>query len=87
MTSVERIVDYGNLSPETDFHSYNDQVKCLAGSISFNNVWLRYAQEEAYVLKDLSFHIQEKEKVCFSCNWYWEIIMFIFIHLYERCDH
>ena len=65
MTSVERIVDYGSLTPEADLHGLKEPVKDLSGSISFSNVWLRYAQEEAYVLKDLSFHIQEKEKVCF----------------------
>ena len=63
MTSVERIVDYGSLTPEADLHGLKEPVKDLSGSISFSNVWLRYAQEEAYVLRDLSFHIHEKEKV------------------------
>ena len=66
MTSVERIVEYGSLRPEADFHSVKDSVITLAGSITFKNVWLRYAEEEPYVLKDLSFSIEEKEKVCFS---------------------
>ena len=64
MTSVERIVDYGTLSPEADFHGQKDSVNSLAGSIRFRNVWLRYAEKEPYVLKDISFSIQEKEKVC-----------------------
>ena len=63
MTSVERIVEYGTLSPEEEFHGLEDSVNSFAGSISFRNVWLRYAEKEPYVLKDLSFSIQEKEKV------------------------
>ena len=64
MTSVERIVDYSTLSPEAGFHGLKDSVNSFAGSISFRNVWLRYAEKEPYVLKDISFSIQEKEKVC-----------------------
>ena len=66
MTSVERVVGYGSLRPEADFHSLKDSEKTLAGPITFNNVWLRYAEEEPYVLKGLSFIIREKEKVCMS---------------------
>ena len=64
MTSVERIVDYSTLSPEAGFHGLKDSVNSFAGSISFRNVWLRYAEKEPFVIKDLSFSIQEKEKVC-----------------------
>ena len=64
MTSVERIVDYGNLSPEADYHGLKESVNSFAGSISFRNVWLRYDEKEPYVLKDVTFHIQEREKVC-----------------------
>ena len=63
MTSVERIVEYSTLNPEEEFHGLKDSVNSFAGSISFKNVWLRYAEKEPYVLKDLSFSIQEKEKV------------------------
>ena len=63
MTSVERIVDYCNLNPEADFHGLKDPVNFFDGSISFRNVWLKYAEEEPYILKDLSFSIQEKERV------------------------
>ena len=63
LTSVERIVDYCNLRPEADFHVLKDPINLLDGSISFRNVWLKYAEEEPYVLKDLSFSIQEKERV------------------------
>ena len=63
MTSVERILEYGSLKPEADFHGLNSPVDSLAGSISFKNVWLRYAEDHVYILKDLSFHIEEKEKV------------------------
>ena len=68
MTSVERIVEYGSLKPEADFHGLNGPVDSLAGSICFKNVWLRYAEDQVYILKDLSFHIQEKEKVCIFIN-------------------
>ena len=64
MTSVERIIDYGNLSPEAEFHGLADSVNSFDSSISFRNVRLRYAEKEPYVLKDLTFSIQEKEKVC-----------------------
>ena len=38
MTSVERIVDYGSLSPEADFHGLKDPVNFLDGSIRFRKV-------------------------------------------------
>ena len=63
MTSTERIVEYGSLQPEADLHGLDGPVDTLAGNICFKNVWLRYAEDEVYVLKNLSFNIQEKEKV------------------------
>ena len=63
MTSIERIVEYGNLNPEADLHTLSEPVDKLVGSITFQNVWLRYADNQDYVLKDLSFKIEEQEKV------------------------
>ena len=63
MTSIERIVEYGNLKPEADLHTLSEPVDKLVGSITFQNVWLRYADNQDYVLKDLSFKIEEQEKV------------------------
>ena len=64
MTSIERIVEYGNLKPEADLHTLSEPpVDKLVGPITFKNVWLRYADNQNYVLKDLSFKIEEQEKV------------------------
>ena len=63
MTSIERIVEYGNLKPEADLHTLSEPVDKLVGSITFKNVWLRYADNQDYVLKDLSFKIEKQEKV------------------------
>ena len=64
MTSVERIVEFGSLEPEADLHTLSETIDKLEGSITFKNVWLRYANNQDYVLKDLSFKIEEQEKVC-----------------------
>ena len=64
MTSVERIVEFGSLEPEADLHTLSETKHKLEGSITFKNVWLRYANNQDYVLKDLSFKIEEQEKVC-----------------------
>ena len=63
MTSIERIEEYGNLRPEADLHTLSEPVNKLRGSITFKNVWLRYADNQNYVLKDLSFKIEKQEKV------------------------
>lgn len=64
MTAVERIVEYTELVPEPiesgetpkgDWPKY--------GKIEFRHVFLRYSEEDPYVLKDLNFTILNKEKV------------------------
>lgn len=35
----------------------------LGGSLQFEHVWLKYAEDGKYVLKDISFTISEEEKV------------------------
>ena len=67
MTSVERIVEYGTLEPEAylkESEDTNDKLNdMLKGPIAFEHVWLRYAKDEEYVLKDISFTLHDKEKV------------------------
>ena len=64
MTSVERIVEYGALKPEAYLDNTDGQlVHELGGKLELEHVWLRYAEEEKYVLKDISFTIYTKEKV------------------------
>ena len=64
MTSVERILEYGALRQEAYLKDicgpFNNK---LQGQIKFEHVWLRYTDDEDYVLKDISFTIDEKEKV------------------------
>jgi ABC-type multidrug transport system fused ATPase/permease subunit len=64
MTSVERILEYGKLTQETNKTSkvsITDKEK--RGDIVFKDVWLRYAATEPYVLKGIDFSITAKEKV------------------------
>jgi ATP-binding cassette subfamily C (CFTR/MRP) protein 4 len=67
MTSVERILEYGQLDSEAPLDSMkNDKFKCHSkGAIEFRNVWLKYAKTENYIFKDMSFVIDYNEKV--SC--------------------
>ena len=63
MTSVERIVEYGALKPEAYLDNTDGQmVHELGGKLELEHVWLRYAEDEKYVLKDISFTIDTKEK-------------------------
>ena len=64
MTSVERIVEYGALKPEAYLDDADGQlIHKLEGKLEFEHVWLRYEEDEKYVLKDISFTIDMKEKV------------------------
>ena len=64
MTSVERIVEYGALKPEAYLDNTDGQlVHELGGKLELEHVWLRYAEDEKYVLKDISFTIDTKAKV------------------------
>ena len=64
MTSVERILEYGALKQEAYLKDICGPFNIiLQGQIKFEHVWLRYADDEDYVLKDISFTIDEKEKV------------------------
>ena len=72
MTSVERICEYRELEQEakahTDVRPSSDWP--TQGHISMKNVSLHYVNvqegDTQDALKDVSFDIQPKEKVCFS---------------------
>lgn len=69
MTSVERVVEYTKLpserSLETEPHILKTLPKTWAhgGTIKFKNVSLKYSEGGDYVLHNLSFEINEKEKI------------------------
>lgn len=64
MTSVERIVEYTKISPETENVIVTPPQSWPAtGNIDFQSVFMRYAPEEPNVLKNLTFTIRSGEKV------------------------
>ena len=70
MTSVERVLEYGRIQSEADLvvqdHAEREKVKDWPGEdsvLEFRDVWLRYAEEDKYVLKGLDFKTKPKEKV------------------------
>lgn len=64
MTSVERVQEYTEITPEKD-----ETTKSLSrfwpegGTIKFVKMCLRYASGDPYVLKDLNLEIKSNEKV------------------------
>ena len=65
MTSVERVMSYAQLTSEPGYATNElppDSWPSL-GSLSLQDVSLRYADNFPRVLKDVSLHIQAKEKV------------------------
>lgn len=64
MTSVERIQEYTNITPEID-EKVMDLPKTWPeeGKIQFDKLSLKYSPYDPYVLKGLSFEIKPKEKV------------------------
>jgi ATP-binding cassette subfamily C (CFTR/MRP) protein 4 len=74
MTSVERILEYGNLDQDiilqsTDKAASNGDLD-RKGEIIFKNVWLKCAADHPYVLKGLNFSIAAGEKVSNICILY-----------------
>ncbi len=65
MVSVERILQYGKLTPEAAEHTDNILPPNWPkeGIILFDNVSLSYDTEYEPALKDVSFMINSKEKV------------------------
>ena len=64
MTSVERVVEYTKLQPESDEVTKQTPKEWPAyGKIKFNCVSLRYSPHDPWVLRKLTFDIRAKEKV------------------------
>ena len=66
MTSVERVMEYGELSPEADLqrkNSSNQDETFYEGKITFDQVSLRYDAESKLVLKHVSFQTKACEKI------------------------
>ncbi len=65
MTSVERVLEYGELKPEAALTSPEDDKLLLNGKVvfQFRDVSLSYSEDEPNVLKRLSFNIIQGEKV------------------------
>ncbi|KAK4879109.1 hypothetical protein RN001_007255 [Aquatica leii] len=67
MISVERVLEYGAIKPEPQLET-SGQITPPAfwpehGKIIFTNVCLKYSDTDPYVLKNLNFTIEPKEKV------------------------
>ena len=77
MVSVERVLEYINLPPESTTNIIPPPKWPQKGVISFRNASLKYGKRNRPVLKDLNFTITEKEKVSkFS---YHDIFCFSFL--------
>ncbi|KAL1513309.1 hypothetical protein ABEB36_002731 [Hypothenemus hampei] len=63
MTAVERLKEYANVEQEEDLNVSKSQNWPSNGAIQFKNVNLRYAQTEPYVLKNINFKIESKQKI------------------------
>lgn len=64
MTAVERIEEYVNVAPETDEKAKESRKSWPEeGHIKFNNLCLRYSQDDPYVLDNINFDVEPKEKV------------------------
>ena len=63
MVSVERVLEYKNLSPESTTSSIPPPNWPQRGVISFRNASLKYPQKDQPALRDLFFTIREREKV------------------------
>lgn len=66
MTSVERVIEYANLSSERSLETDEKTLESMPkqwpnrGLIKFNNISLKYSEEFEYVLRNLSFTLHEK---------------------------
>ena len=78
MTSVERVLEYGRLPSEAELVREDTTTKetketkeeklgsdwpRTEATLVFENVWLKYAEDEKYVLRGLDFETAPKEKV------------------------
>ncbi|ENN79278.1 hypothetical protein YQE_04278, partial [Dendroctonus ponderosae] len=65
MTSVERVLEYTKLEsePERELTNPVPVEWPKKGQVKFENVQLRYSESEPYVLKNLNFSVEPKEKI------------------------
>jgi hypothetical protein len=66
MTSVERVIEYVDLTaeePSLDSHLLTLPVQWPIGRITFDNLSFRYSSTSPWVLNDLSLSIEPNEKV------------------------
>ncbi|KAJ8929218.1 hypothetical protein NQ314_018097 [Rhamnusium bicolor] len=64
MTSVERIQEYTEVTPEKDEKTKDPpRLWPEKGNIKFDRMCLRYSPEDSYVLNNLTFEIKSNEKV------------------------
>ncbi len=62
--SAEKIFSIMDMEPEIQDSEEAIELESLRGEIEFKNVWFAYEDEE-WILKDVSFHINAKETVAF----------------------
>lgn len=67
MTSVERVLDYTNIEKEPDLESAPDKKPAPTwpskGAIEFDHLYMKYAENQPPVLKDLHFKIEPTHKI------------------------
>merc|ERR1712079_137132 len=69
MTSVERVMEYGQLKSEADLttkssdESKNDHLEFSKGVVEFDNVSLRYDEESKLILKNITFKTDPNDKI------------------------
>ncbi|CAH1183155.1 unnamed protein product [Phaedon cochleariae] len=64
MTSVERIQEYADITPEIDVNTKPPpKFWPEHGNLKFENMSLRYSEDMPYVLKELCFEIKSREKI------------------------
>lgn len=67
MTSVERVVEYSTIEHEPELESTPDRKPPPSwpekGKVEFKHVFLKYFPQDPFVLKDLNFTIEPKQKV------------------------
>ena len=68
MTSVERVMEYGRIESEAELKTSSENLKVEdswpteSAVLQFENVWLKYGEDENYVLKGLNFETKPREK-------------------------
>ena len=63
MTSVERVMEYGELDSEAELTSPEEAKPFCDGIIQYDNVSLKYAENSKPVLKNISFETTSCEKI------------------------